>query len=78
MFNFCREGEEWYHNRRLLSRILLNGNLNWMDWHVRQCTNKMIANWKNDIADAEASSKCDYVIVENLEQKLYRWSIDGM
>lgn len=72
-----REGEEWFHNRRLLSRILLSGNLHWMDWHVRQCTNKLIAKWRDDLVQVKESSGYECMVIDDLEQQLYRWSIDG-
>uniref|UniRef100_A0A1I8N6Z5 Cytochrome P450 n=1 Tax=Musca domestica TaxID=7370 RepID=A0A1I8N6Z5_MUSDO len=73
---FFMEGEEWFHNRRLLSRVLLSGNLNWMDWHVRQCTNKLIAKWKEDLLKVKESSGYECMLIDNVEQQLYRWSID--
>ncbi|XP_059217921.1 cytochrome P450 315a1, mitochondrial [Stomoxys calcitrans] len=73
---FFMEGEEWFHNRRLLSRVLLSGHLNWMDWHVRHCTNRLITKWKDDLANVKHSSGYECMVIDNLEQQLYRWSID--
>lgn len=61
------------HNRRILSRLLLNGNLDWMNWHVRQQTNKLIQKW---LRECEVQGSQGYVI-KDLEVQLYRWSIDG-
>ncbi|KAM7362660.1 cytochrome P450 family protein sad isoform 1-T2 [Cochliomyia hominivorax] len=69
---FFMDGEEWLHNRRILSRLLLNGNLDWMNWHVRQQSNKFIQKWENE---CEAQT-CNSYIIKNLEEQLYRWSID--
>ncbi|KAI8129035.1 Cytochrome P450 315a1, mitochondrial [Lucilia cuprina] len=69
---FFMDGEEWFHNRRILSRLLLNGNLDWMDWHVRQQSNRLIQKW---LRNSEAQSSKGFII-ENLEEQLYRWSID--
>ena len=68
-----RDGEEWFHNRRLLSRMLLNGNLDWIDWHIRQQSNKLIQKWLNELNNLNNNQ----MEIQNLEKQLYRWSIDG-
>ncbi|XP_065354966.1 cytochrome P450 315a1, mitochondrial [Calliphora vicina] len=69
---FFMDGEEWFHNRRILSRLLLNGNLDWMNWHVRQQSNRLIQKW---VRESEGQKTKGFVI-RNLEEQLYRWSID--
>lgn len=68
-----REGAEWLHNRRILHRLLLNGNLNWMDVHIENCTRNLCDRWQ---AEAEQSNK-DMYELPKLEHQLYRWSIEG-
>ncbi|XP_017144070.1 cytochrome P450 315a1, mitochondrial isoform X1 [Drosophila miranda] len=77
---FFMEGAEWLHNRRILNRLLLNGNLNWMDVHIESCTRQLVDQWR--ARTEEATAECDvpgspsYYELPNLEQQLYRWSIE--
>ncbi|KAH8294740.1 hypothetical protein KR018_002386, partial [Drosophila ironensis] len=85
---FFMEGAEWLHNRRILNRLLLNGNLNWMDVHIENCTMRLVDHWGSRVAEMEAtpaiaaagveatsSEKRSYELPQ-LEQQLYRWSIE--
>ncbi|EDW85100.1 uncharacterized protein Dwil_GK12791 [Drosophila willistoni] len=67
---FFMEGVEWLHNRRILNRLLLNGNLNWMDVHIESCTHQLVEKWR-----AKTQSNVSYELPQ-LEQQLYRWSIE--
>ncbi|KAM8705737.1 hypothetical protein ACLKA7_010096 [Drosophila subpalustris] len=71
---FFMEGAEWLHNRRILNRLLLNGNLNWMDVHIESCTRHLVDQWRAEAAEAQQNGK-HYELPE-LEQQLYRWSIE--
>ncbi|KAH8414052.1 hypothetical protein KR222_003372 [Zaprionus bogoriensis] len=69
---FFMEGAEWLHNRRILNRLLLNGNLHWMDVHIESCTRHLVDRWRVGTEQAKG------VLYElpQLEQQLYRWSIE--
>ncbi|XP_034661880.1 cytochrome P450 315a1, mitochondrial [Drosophila subobscura] len=71
---FFMEGTEWLHNRRILNRLLLNGNLNWMDVHIESCTRQLVDQWRTSTEQAAAEGS-HYELPE-LEQQLYRWSIE--
>ncbi|KAH8383165.1 hypothetical protein KR009_007127, partial [Drosophila setifemur] len=77
---FFMEGAEWLHNRRILNRLLLNGNLNWMDVHIESCTRRLVEHWRIRMVEATAidSENTDNRSYElpQLEQQLYRWSIE--
>ncbi|EDX13308.1 GD18786 [Drosophila simulans] len=78
---FFMEGAEWLHNRRILNRLLLNGNLNWMDVHIESCTRRMVDQWKRRTAEAAAIPLAEGGEIRSyelplLEQQLYRWSIE--
>ncbi|KAH8336493.1 hypothetical protein KR074_001276, partial [Drosophila pseudoananassae] len=84
---FFMEGAEWLHNRRILNRLLLNGNLNWMDVHIENCTKRLVEQWRSRTAEVETTvnvtdptleescEKRSYEVPQ-LEQQLYRWSIE--
>lgn len=83
-----REGAEWLHNRRILNRLLLNGNLNWMDVHIENCTKRLVDQWRSRTAEVETTVNVTDEMLETscgkrsyevpqLEQQLYRWSIEG-
>ncbi|XP_030376211.1 cytochrome P450 315a1, mitochondrial [Scaptodrosophila lebanonensis] len=69
---FFMEGAEWYHNRRILNRLLLNGNLNWMDVHIESITQKLVERW---CLQTQAVIGGSYELPQ-LEEQLYRWSIE--
>lgn len=71
---FFMEGAEWLHNRRILNRLLLNGNLNWMDVHIESCTRHLVDKWRAKTEEAQRNGK-HYELPE-LEQQLYRWSTE--
>ncbi|KAH8311039.1 hypothetical protein KR044_004009, partial [Drosophila immigrans] len=71
---FFMEGAEWLHNRRILNRLLLNGNLNWMDVHIENCTRQLVDKWRAGTAEAQRNKK--HYELPQLEQQLYRWSIE--
>ncbi|KAH8359055.1 hypothetical protein KR093_004107, partial [Drosophila rubida] len=71
---FFMEGAEWLHNRRILNRLLLNGNLNWMDVHIESCTRQLVAKWRAGTEQAQRNG--DHYELPQLEQQLYRWSIE--
>ncbi|ALC47308.1 sad [Drosophila busckii] len=71
---FFMEGAEWLHNRRILNRLLLNGNLNWMDAHIERCTQQLLDKWRGQTAQAALLG--EHYELPQLEQQLYRWSIE--
>ncbi|XP_034114638.1 cytochrome P450 315a1, mitochondrial [Drosophila albomicans] len=71
---FFMEGAEWLHNRRILNRLLLNGNLNWMDVHIENCTRQLVDKWRAGTEEAQRNKK--HYELPQLEQQLYRWSIE--
>ncbi|EDV92546.1 cytochrome P450 315a1, mitochondrial [Drosophila grimshawi] len=71
---FFMEGAEWLHNRRILNRLLLNGNLNWMDVHIESCTRQLVDRWQAQTEQADRDGK--HYELPDLEQQLYRWSIE--
>lgn len=73
--NLSREGAEWLHNRRILNRLLLNGNLNWMDVHIENCTRQLVDRWQTNTEQTAADEK--HYELPDLERQLYRWSIEG-
>ncbi|KAH8264539.1 hypothetical protein KR038_009695 [Drosophila bunnanda] len=79
---FFMEGAEWLHNRRILNRLLLNGNLNWMDVHIESCTRRMVEQWRartievTALEPAETGGEKRCYELPLLEQQLYRWSIE--
>ncbi|XP_022216126.2 cytochrome P450 315a1, mitochondrial [Drosophila obscura] len=80
---FFMEGAEWLHNRRILNRLLLNGNLNWMDVHIESCTRQLVDQWRTRTEEATTDGDVNvnapgssYYELPDLEQQLYRWSIE--
>ncbi|XP_023170133.2 cytochrome P450 315a1, mitochondrial [Drosophila hydei] len=71
---FFMEGAEWLHNRRILNRLLLNGNLNWMDVHIENCTRQLVDRWQTNTEQTAADEK--HYELPDLERQLYRWSIE--
>ncbi|EDW66851.1 cytochrome P450 315a1, mitochondrial [Drosophila virilis] len=71
---FFMEGAEWLHNRRILNRLLLNGNLNWMDVHIESCTRHLVDSWQAHTEEANKIGK--HYELPDLEKQLYRWSIE--
>lgn len=67
-----RNGEEWYNNRRVMNPLLLNGDEKYAKELTLIATKRLIHKWKEL---CENSSQ--YYEVKNLENALYRWSIDG-
>ncbi|CAD7093524.1 unnamed protein product [Hermetia illucens] len=68
---FFMNGEEWYNNRRVMNPLLLNGDEKYAKKLTLIATKRLIHKWKEL---CENSSQ--YYEVKNLENALYRWSID--
>ncbi|XP_055904348.1 cytochrome P450 315a1, mitochondrial isoform X1 [Eupeodes corollae] len=68
---FFMDGPEWETNRKIMNRLLLNGNLNWLNSHIEYCTNNLINEWKSAAKSVEG-----YLKVDDLEGKLYKWAIN--
>ncbi|XP_055849317.1 cytochrome P450 315a1, mitochondrial isoform X2 [Episyrphus balteatus] len=68
---FFMDGSEWHTNRKILNRLLLNGNLNWLNLHIEYCTRKLIDEWRNAAKNIKG-----YFMIDDLEGQLYRWAID--
>ncbi|XP_055904349.1 cytochrome P450 315a1, mitochondrial isoform X2 [Eupeodes corollae] len=66
-----KDGPEWETNRKIMNRLLLNGNLNWLNSHIEYCTNNLINEWKSAAKSVEG-----YLKVDDLEGKLYKWAIN--
>lgn len=62
-----------------MNKLMLNGDSNnWMKIHIDKATCKIIENWKNQIKNnASISTNRNTVEIYELEEQLYRWSIDG-
>lgn len=71
--SFCRNGSEWLNNRRLMNKLLLNGNSNWMNDTIEKYTRKCITKWSEEID----KSTHGFIEINDLEKQLYRWSING-
>ncbi|KAL5285479.1 CYP315A1 family protein [Megaselia abdita] len=69
---FFMNGSEWLNNRRLMNKLLLNGNCNWMNDNIEKYTRKCTTQWSEDI---DKSGK-GFVEINDLERQLYRWSIN--
>lgn len=60
------DGEEWLQNRRLMNALLMKGDLSWIE---SSC-------YVADSIFLERISQYENQIVSDLEQKLYKWSMD--
>lgn len=65
------DGPEWHINRKILNRLLLTGNLNWLNLYIEYCSRKLINEWKT-----AANNSDGYFKISDLEGQLYRWAID--
>ncbi|XP_026477076.1 cytochrome P450 315a1, mitochondrial-like [Ctenocephalides felis] len=66
------DGEEWWHFRRLMNKLLMGKDLNWLGAPLDICLDKLITDWGKDLQTGESKNIVD------LEQNLYRLSIDVM
>lgn len=69
---FFMDGEEWLQNRRIMNKILLTSNCDWMRPHVDRATQKLIDKW-HDLADENSQGTAE---VPQLEEMMYKWAID--
>ncbi|XP_037949508.1 cytochrome P450 315a1, mitochondrial [Teleopsis dalmanni] len=72
---FFMDGEEWLHNRRIMNKFLINGNLNWMDAYIETSTEKVINKWKKQCLALQPESE-NFIKIYDLELQLYHWAVD--
>lgn len=61
---FFMEGEEWHHFRRIMNRLLLKGNLSWIEESCDVATNLLTDRIRHNEE------------LQNLEAELYKWSLE--
>lgn len=67
---FNRDGEEWLHFRKIMNKVMLSPNPG--EITIPRCNevaNDLVEEWTN-FADTSKP-------IEELEPRLYRWSIEG-
>lgn len=65
---FFMDGEEWLHYRKIMNKLLLKTNTEWIETSCKHVADDLVKRWEDIAAKNE--------IFPNLENKLYRWSID--
>ncbi|XP_031342131.1 cytochrome P450 315a1, mitochondrial [Photinus pyralis] len=65
---FFMDGDEWLHNRRIMNKLLLKGNAEWIDQACQVVSADLVNRWKF----LSKSSP----ILPDLETELYRWSLN--
>ncbi|KAF2898975.1 hypothetical protein ILUMI_07202 [Ignelater luminosus] len=65
---FFMNGAEWLHYRRIMNKHLLKGDFTWIEESCRIVSKDLVANWKVLISQNK--------ILPNLEERLYRWSLN--
>ncbi|XP_025833089.1 cytochrome P450 315a1, mitochondrial [Agrilus planipennis] len=67
---FFMDGEEWLQNRKILNKLLLKGNLDWIGSACDEVCEDLVNRWSVMADNGQ--------IIPDLETQLYRWSIDVM
>lgn len=65
---FFMDGDEWLKYRRIMNKLLLKGSTVWLENACEHVANELVKEWES-VAENNK-------IFPNLENKLYRWSID--
>ncbi|RZC40063.1 p450 domain containing protein [Asbolus verrucosus] len=65
---FFMDGPDWWHHRRLVNKQLLKGDLKWIEDSCDYVSDKLLEHLQSTITN--------HGYYENLEDTLYKWSVD--
>ena len=72
MFFLNRDDEEWLKNRKIMNPLLLRKDFTVATTIIDKCCNDFVDEWKLLL-----NSQNKFIVIPDLMQSLYRWSIEG-
>lgn len=70
MFIPYRDGKEWLTNRKIMNKLMLRRDTTWTKMPAHLSANRLL--------QQIAPQNNNRITIENLENLLYRWSVDGL